>query len=269
MADPSNNAQVLRRGDDQGIRSCAMDGGVQTLYIGQLVMYDATGYLVKAADTAACRFAGISNDKKAQASSVTDGTNEIKVQTKGECVGTFAAVAVTDVGKPVWISDSATMQLTPGEVFVGWVSEHISSTTAWVELAGDFQPRRFDILLSIGTSAASDTIYSAPWVATRACKILGARVNAIVYPDYATSVVDVDKYDIGTTADKEVVAATDIDNKTDKTSIALTLTTTAADLLLAVGDSLYASQTLGATEVNASEGLGVTVELEEYGRPNA
>jgi hypothetical protein len=247
-----------------------MDKATQTLYIGQMVMLDATGYLVAAADTLGCRFCGVAIDKKAQASAAAaDGTNSIKVQTKGEVQLTVTSVAVTDIGKPVWITDSGACQLTPGEVFVGFVTKYVTTNTAYVEMAGDFQPRRFEVHLFIPESAASDSKYSGMWVATRACKILGARVNAVVYPDYDTSVVDVDKYDIGTTADKEVVTATDIDNKTDKTSIALTLTTTAADLLLAVGDSLYASQTLGANEVNVSEGLSVTVELEEYGRPNA
>jgi hypothetical protein len=107
-----------------------------------------------------------------------------------------------------------------------------------------------------------------PHTFQRAAKIMGARVNAQTYPNYNTAVADVDKYDLGTCATVEVVAATDIDNRGALKSLALTLSSTAANLLFAAGDSIWGSQTLGTSETTASSMLAVTLEFEEYGRPN-
>lgn len=269
MSDPSANTQILRRGR-QYEREYGMDGGAQTLYIGQLLCQDDTGYAVKAASTAAYRFLGVSNEKQVIASTETDGTTKIKVQTKGEAKLTVTSVAVTDVGKPVWITDSGTLQLTPSEVFVGWVTEYVTTNTAWVELAGDYQAPRAYLKFTFPTSAASSTkVSNECYACQRDFKILKATAAALAYPDYATSTMTLTKYDLGTTADKTVVNGVSIDGKTAKQVTDLTLTSTAADLLLTAGDTLRASITLGATEAAASESLGLTVEIEFYGRPNA
>lgn len=264
----SANVDTPARGDVRGLQHFPCDGGAQTLYIGQFVMQDATGYVVTAASTAACRFLGVARDKIVIASTETDGTTKIQVQTKGEVKATVTSVAATSVGMPVWLTDSNTLQLTPTEIFVGYVTEYVSSNTAWVMLCPDMVPRRVDITLAVPTSAASSTKSSCRHTFRRTTAILAAYVNANTYPDYATSVIDVDKYDLSGTADVAVVNATDIDGKTAKTAIDLTVVTAASANLCDPGDSVVASQTLGATEATASDGVSVTLECVEYGMPN-
>ena len=177
-------------------------------------------------------------------------------------------MAITDVGAPVFLSDSGLCILTPTEVFVGYVAAYITTNTCWVKL-GDNPPDRFIVALPIPASTASAGKNSyVVWTAPRSCKVMAAWATALAFPDYATSVIDIDKYDLGTTADKEVVAAADIDGDTAKQITSLTLTSTAADLLLAAGDTLRASATVGATEATPSDGLTAIVELQWYGPAN-
>jgi hypothetical protein len=269
MADPTANKNVPRRGT-QTILKYGMDGAAATLYMGQLVMLDATGFLVKAASTASCAFVGVANDKYAQATTATDGTNKIDVQTEGEARLTVTSVAQTSVGAPVWITDSGACQLTPSEVFVGWVTEYETTNTAWVKLAPPgYQPRRYYLPLVIDTSAASTTSYSPLFTAQQPTAILGCDVNAFTFPNYGTVVFDLDKRDIGTTATVAVVTGIDIDNKTAFIALPQTLTTVAADKLLADGDSIWASITTNSVETTAHVALTATLELAEYGQGNA
>lgn len=265
------NTQIEHRGN-LGMRSYKMDLAKFELFIGQAIALDTTGYAVAAAATASYRFCGISaenQDDQKSAVAAADGTYRVKVFTKGEHKLTVTSVAVTNIGDPVWLTDNGAYQLTPTAMFVGWVTEYVTTNTAWVELAGDFMPRRFHLTLAIPTSAASSTKKSCVHSFVRAAKLTHAYVNATVYPNYATSVVDVDKYKVAASDTDEVVAATDVDAKAAGTPIALTLSATAANLLFAKGDTVMASQTLGSGEVAASDGLSVTLEYEEYGRPNS
>jgi len=269
MADPTANKNIKRR-SSATILKYGMDGAAATLYMGQLVMLDATGYLVAAASTEACKFVGVANDKYAQATTAGDGTNKINIQADGEALLTVTSVAVTSIGAPVWITDSGACQLTPSEVFVGWVTEYSASNTAWVRLAGvGYTPRRIYKDLRIDPSSASGTFYSSMLTFTQPTQLLAAKVNGVVFPNYGTVVFDLDKRDIGSTSTKAIVTGIDIDNKTAFIALAQTLTTTAADKLFATGDSLWASITTNSVQTTAHSALTCTVELLEYGLGNA
>ncbi len=269
MADPTANKNVKRRGT-QTILNYGVGGAAMSLYIGQMLMIDTNGYLVKGASTANSAFAGVANDQVTQATTVTDATNRIKVMTEGEALLTVTSVATTSVGAPVWLSDSATCILTPTEIFVGWVSEYSAANTAWVRLAGPgYQPTRVYKDLLIDTSAASTTSYSPLHTFTQPTLLMAARLNAYTFPNYGTVVFDLDKRDIGSTSTKAIVTGIDIDNKTAFIALNQTLTTTAADLLFATGDSIWASITTNSVESAAHVALTCTIELMEYGRGNA
>lgn len=269
----SANAQVLHKGGIPfAVESFPMDNASMTLYEGAFICNDTTGYAVTGSDTAAYAFLGICAEyqaAQASAAAASDGDNRVKVYTKGVHRVTVTSVAITDVNKPVWLSDDNTLVLTPTNVFVGYVREYVTTNTAFVELDPNNPPPMEIITFSIPTSAASGSKYSAEtWTPSRDCKIMKAWASASTYPDYATSVADIDKYDLGTTSTKAVVNAVDIDGKTADQRTALTLTSTAADLLLTPGDTLKASATYGATEAAASVGLCYSVKVQYYGLQN-
>lgn len=269
MTDPTANADIAHKGELR-MEHFPMDNASMTLYKGQLIALDDTGYAVKAAATAGYVFCGVCAKKEntqAAAASAADGTNEVAVYTKGWHRLTVTSVAVTDVGAPCWVSDSGTAILTPTEMFCGYVRRYETTNTAYVEI-GLPGPARKQVTLAIPTSSASATPKSTPHTFTRPAKIMRASVNAVTYPNYNTSVCDVDKYKQAASDTDEVVAATDIDNKTAGAKTALTLTSTAANLLMADGDSIMASATYGTAETTASSMLAVTIEYIEYGLPN-
>jgi hypothetical protein len=67
-------------------------------------------------------------------SSSTDGAINVRVQTRGKIKVTLASVAVTDVGKKVYVSDDGTFTLTasPGEI-VGIVYRYVTTNTCIIE----------------------------------------------------------------------------------------------------------------------------------------
>jgi hypothetical protein len=269
----SANAQVLHEGlSNLGERAYPMDKAAMTLYVGQFICNDTTGYAVAASDTAAYPFLGICSqyqDAQKSAAATSDGDNYVKVFTKGLHRVTVTSVAITDINKPVWLSDDNTLVLTPTNIFVGYVREYVTTSTAYVELDPLNPPPMEIITFSIPASTASGTkVSNETFAPSRDCKIMKAWAAALAYPDYATSVADVDKYNLDDTADKAVVDAIDIDGKTAKQRTALALSGTAANLLLTPGDTLRASATVGATEATASSGLTISVKVQYYGLQN-
>lgn len=270
MTDPTANVDVAHKGNLQK-EHFPMDNASMTLYKGQFVGLDTTGYAVKAADTAGNVFVGICAEKEntqASAASAADGTNEVAVYTKGWHRVTVTAVAITDVGAPCWISDSGTCILTPTNMFAGYVRRYETTNTAFVEIGVDNGPERKFATLAIPTSSASATPKSVPFTFMRPARIMKATANAVTYPNYNTSVIDLDKYDETASTTAEVVAATDIDARAAGSPLALTLTSTAANRLFDANDSLVASATYGTSETTASSMLGIVIEYIEYGLPN-
>ena len=106
-----------------------------TLYAGALVNINPDGWIVKAADTANHRCAGVAIEDKKSGSS--DGDTEIQVRTEGEFEFTAASMTQANLGDKVYVDDDQTVQLDAGannNVLVGVISEFISATKVRVVL---------------------------------------------------------------------------------------------------------------------------------------
>jgi len=110
----------------------------QTIPKGALVMNDATGYAVNAADTNACVFLGVADETKTSPTGATNGDVKIDVRRKGAYKFTYAGSAgATLVGTIVCAVDNNTVDIA-GDVTnrlqVGRVSKVESATLVWVEI---------------------------------------------------------------------------------------------------------------------------------------
>jgi len=113
--------------------------GVDILYKNAFVMFDASGYIVAGADTAACRYAGICVEQ-CDNSAGSAGDLYVKVET-GD-MGREAKVAITgteqaDVGTILYISDDQTLAdktATTNDCAAGVMTEYLSATSAWVKV---------------------------------------------------------------------------------------------------------------------------------------
>jgi predicted RecA/RadA family phage recombinase len=104
------------------------------IFAGSMVMLNAAGYAVPAADTAGCKFLGIAR----QFIDNTGGANgdlKVEVWRKGCFEMTCAGMAVTDVGTVVYASDDQTVTKTAGNgVNCGRISEFVSATSVYVDI---------------------------------------------------------------------------------------------------------------------------------------
>ena len=257
------------------IQSVPLDKAIQTIYMGTMVCHDTTGYCVSGADTVGYVLAGVAAEKvQIDVANTSDGDHEIRVWRGGVHRFITAGAAVTDVGKPVWLTDDQTVQLTPGNVFVGTVVRYISATAIDVDItpAVERGTVRKSVQIPLVTLTAASTTYKVGgFIAKRAAQIMGAKVAAVVAPDYATSTLAIDNYDLSGTAARNVLEAAnyDLEGLTALQSADLTLSSsTPANLLMAEGDFINATVAIGATEADAGEGIAITLEIEEYGVPN-
>lgn len=103
----------------------------ETIYGGSMVCRNASGYAVSAANTADFVFAGIAKtifDNSSGAAAAMDA--EIYYGVPFEM--TIAGAALTDVGRPVFITDDQTLSLYGGNVPVGHIWKYISATSVMV-----------------------------------------------------------------------------------------------------------------------------------------
>ena len=114
-----------------------------TIYEGQIVMINAAGYAVPAADTAGCHVVGLC---RAQVTcGATAGSVYVKVDKHVEVrLKALAAFVVTqgNVGDVVYVTDDETFGRAADEtndIRMGWISRFISGTEAWVTINPDAQ----------------------------------------------------------------------------------------------------------------------------------
>lgn len=110
----------------------------------------------------------------------------------------------------------------------------------------------------LSATAAGTTYKIGLFIAPCTCKVAKVSINALTYPNYATSTLDVHKANIGA-ADTGLITQLDIDNKTAETEYEATLGTSAARSLIE-GQLVYATITIGATQVTAGACLLVQCE---------
>jgi hypothetical protein len=107
-----------------------------TLYKGIFANYNSSGYLVSATD-ADEEFAGIV-DGHYDNSAGSAGAMNADLYTSGKFEVAAAGLAITDVGKPLYIVDNQTVQTGDASisngVYVGTLAEYISATRCVLEL---------------------------------------------------------------------------------------------------------------------------------------
>lgn len=97
----------------------------QTIYQGTMVCRNASGKAVPAADTAGLKLAGVSQgDERTGVSTQTSaatGTYYVQVYRSGVYKFAASGLAITDIGKRVYVSDDKTITKTPTNVFAGYL----------------------------------------------------------------------------------------------------------------------------------------------------
>jgi len=117
----------------------AFKAGVDILYKGGFMMFDANGYIVAGADTAACRYAGICTE---QCDNSGGAAGDLYVSVETGDMGREALVALTsveqaDVGTILYISDDQTLgdkTATTNDCAAGVLTELISASKGWVKV---------------------------------------------------------------------------------------------------------------------------------------
>ncbi len=118
------------------VRSYGIDGGATyNIYKGAAVALDTTGYARPGANTAGFRFVGVASEQYHQTATATDGTNAIKVWRRGLFSFVGSSLAITDIGRPVWLTDDQTVSLTQTNVGpIGVIADFISATECIVDI---------------------------------------------------------------------------------------------------------------------------------------
>lgn len=133
MADATTSREDFQSAGD---RIVAKMLGSTTLFGGTLVMADANGWAVKAADTASCLFLGVAMETKTNGGA--NGAAEIVVATEGTFEFEFSGTATqAAVGRLCYAVDNQTVALaatTTNDVLVGKIVEFISATRVRVKI---------------------------------------------------------------------------------------------------------------------------------------
>lgn len=109
------------------------------LYAGVMAALDADGNVVPAEDDAAQHFVGIVREQ-VDNSAGDAGDLDVELEAEGTFLLTGADFSASDVGKPVYVVDDATIGLadaTDHQVMVGHIVEWVSATKVWVRLCGE------------------------------------------------------------------------------------------------------------------------------------
>ena len=262
MVASTDNRQTQRQ---DGIL-LAIPSGIDIVYRGTLVCRNTAGYLVAGQDTADFRFAGVALEKKDN-SAGANGDLKVRVERTGLFRFATSGMAITDVGKRVYITDDQTVTLTPGHVFCGVIAVFESATVVWIDIGPAVQAGMGDKLAVSGAEHTVQDLNVFTHMFTcptgRKATVLAAKVVAMVKPVYATDeVLNLYKYDLSGTAEKALLASAnfDLDTLTAKQAADLTLTATVADLDMDPGDALYFAVNCTGAETTVGD-IGVTAEI--------
>lgn len=130
-----------------------------TIYKGAFVnIVPGTGYLVAATDVANGECVGIA-DEYVDNSSGASGAKTCKVLRTGLAKATLASIAVTDIGKPAYISDSNTLSLTATYYVIAGRIVGYETNTAIIDIADKRiqQPTVADVAASTAVALTDST----------------------------------------------------------------------------------------------------------------
>jgi len=130
------NTKYMPEGQEIELRLAAS----QTIYSGTMVCRNASGLAVPAADTAGLKLAGVSQgDKRNGTSTIVSGSSTpyfyVAVKRKGCFRFAASGLAITDIGKKVYVSDDKTITTTPTNVFAGYLLDIDTASWGWVDIA--------------------------------------------------------------------------------------------------------------------------------------
>jgi hypothetical protein len=110
----------------------------QTIYKGTMVVRDAAGKARPGSDTAGYKLAGVSKGSKRDGvSTQTSGASDTKyvdLDRKGAYRFAATGLAITDIGKKVYLADDKTIQTTPTNVFAGYLVGIDTASWGWVDI---------------------------------------------------------------------------------------------------------------------------------------
>jgi hypothetical protein len=107
--------------------------GAVKIYRGAMTCRGADGYLIPAANTSGLEFDGVSQEN-VDTTGIADGVKKCIVRRCGIWEFAAAGLAITDIGKPVYVSDDQTVTLTPGHVCAGKLVGIDGATVAQVDI---------------------------------------------------------------------------------------------------------------------------------------
>ena len=120
----------------EGIEKGYPMAAATTIYGGSLVMANASGYAVPGADTASCVFLGVAKERYDNSDGLASAVTAI-VKRHGCFIFACTGMAITDVGKAVYLVDDQTVGLagtTTNDIFCGVISRYISATSVEVDI---------------------------------------------------------------------------------------------------------------------------------------
>ncbi len=104
------------------------------IYAGSIVCLNTSGYATPGADTANFKFVGIAGEQ-ADNSAGANGDMTVRVRRKGVFRLASSALAITDIGAAVNVSDDQTVaKTTSNSVACGTIAEFISATEVGVDI---------------------------------------------------------------------------------------------------------------------------------------
>lgn len=92
-----------------------------------------------------------------------DGAISVLVRRNIVVPKTLASVAITDIGKPCWISDADTVTLTPGNVFAGIVTKYHTTNSCSIDISSGCNHGRSPGNIFFMTFASADLPNSIPY----------------------------------------------------------------------------------------------------------
>ena len=108
--------------------------GSAKIYAGALVCLNASGYAVPGTDTANFKFVGVAREQ-ADNSLGANGDITVRVRRKGVFRFAASAMAITDIGAAVNVSDDQTVaKTTTNSIACGRIAELISATEVGVDI---------------------------------------------------------------------------------------------------------------------------------------
>lgn len=233
----------------------------------RFVVYDTTTKQVRRPDTKAERPRGILQNAPAAAgqAAVVRVAGISKMRVGG-------AVALGDRLVPEFVSAADAgkgLKSASGYNWVGAIVTEITGTAAEDELVGVeivVEPafKRHQVNLPVFSPNA--TVYVGLLDVPGPIRVVRIIVSAYIIPDDAdgTTTIQIINYDLSATTEDELAAAWNAEGLTAKTGTSLTLTATAADLILAEGDTVYAVLVNNSAAINTNwAAASVTIEYEE------